>query len=72
MYPLPRQRRSVRWSLLLVVRLKRLVVGATALAVGSAVAAAGIIGFIGLVVPHLIRLTFDSMIPIVAAKRLRL
>ena len=41
-----------------IIRLKRLVVGATALAVGSAVAAAGIIGFIGLVVPHLIRLTF--------------
>jgi len=37
-------------------RTKRLVVLLTAAAVGSAVAIAGIIGFIGLVVPHLVRL----------------
>ena len=40
-----------------VVRLKRVAVCTTALAVGSAVAVSGIIGFIGLVIPHLIRLT---------------
>ena len=40
-----------------VQNLKRLAVGTTALAVGAAVAAAGIIGFIGLVIPHLVRLT---------------
>lgn len=37
-------------------RLKRTVMVCTALAVGAAVALTGIIGFIGLVVPHLIRL----------------
>ena len=39
-----------------VERLKRELVFCTALGVGAAVAAAGMIGFIGLVVPHLIRL----------------
>ncbi|TLX57696.1 iron ABC transporter permease [Stutzerimonas nosocomialis] len=39
-----------------VERLKRELVFLTALGVGAAVAAAGLIGFIGLVVPHLIRL----------------
>ena len=39
-----------------VQRLKRELVVCTALGVGSAVAAAGLIGFIGLVVPHLVRL----------------
>ncbi len=39
-----------------VERVKLLVVLLVALAVGGAVAAAGIIGFIGLVVPHLLRL----------------
>ncbi|WP_437884661.1 FecCD family ABC transporter permease [Pseudomonas sp. LRF_L74] len=39
-----------------VERLKRELVLCTALGVGAAVAAAGLIGFIGLVVPHLIRL----------------
>jgi iron complex transport system permease protein len=39
-----------------VERLKRELVLCTALGVGAAVAAAGMIGFIGLVVPHLIRL----------------
>ena len=38
-----------------VERLKRELVFCTALGVGAAVAAAGLIGFIGLVVPHLIR-----------------
>jgi iron complex transport system permease protein len=32
-----------------------LVIGGTALAVGAAVAAAGVVGFVGLVVPHLLR-----------------
>lgn len=35
---------------------KRLVIICTALAVGSSVAVAGVIGFVGLVVPHLVRL----------------
>jgi iron complex transport system permease protein len=39
-----------------VAALRRAVVTATALAVGAAVAAVGIIGFVGLVVPHLLRL----------------
>ncbi|MDH0099223.1 iron chelate uptake ABC transporter family permease subunit [Pseudomonas sp. GD04158] len=39
-----------------VERLKRELVLCTALGVGAAVAAAGLIGFIGLVVPHLMRL----------------
>lgn len=39
-----------------VERLKRELVFCTALGVGAAVAAAGLIGFIGLVVPHLVRL----------------
>jgi iron complex transport system permease protein len=38
-----------------VERLKRELVFCTALGVGAAVAAAGLIGFIGLVVPHLVR-----------------
>ncbi len=38
-----------------VPRLRRRVVAANALAVGGAVAAAGMIGFVGLVVPHLLR-----------------
>ena len=36
---------------------KRLVIGGSALAVGAAVAVSGIIGFVGLVVPHLLRLS---------------
>jgi len=39
-----------------VERLKRELVFCTALGVGSAVAAAGMIGFVGLLVPHLMRL----------------
>jgi iron complex transport system permease protein len=39
-----------------VERLKRVVVTLVALAVGAAVAVAGIIGFVGLVVPHVLRL----------------
>lgn len=38
-------------------RLQRRVIICTALSVGAAVAVSGIIGFVGLVVPHLIRLT---------------
>ncbi|MBK1674038.1 iron ABC transporter [Ectothiorhodospira shaposhnikovii] len=40
-----------------VHRIKTLVVVTAALAVGASVAIAGIIGFVGLVVPHLLRLT---------------
>jgi iron complex transport system permease protein len=39
-----------------VERVKRTVIICTALAVGSSVAVAGVIGFVGLVVPHLVRL----------------
>lgn len=39
-----------------VERLKRGTIGLTALGVGAAVAASGMIGFVGLVVPHLVRL----------------
>ncbi len=38
-------------------KLKRLIIVCTALSVGVAVAVSGLIGFVGLVVPHLIRLT---------------
>ena len=41
-----------------VEQLKRSIVVLVALAVGAAVAVAGIIGFVGLVVPHLLRLAF--------------
>ena len=37
-------------------RTKRLVIATTAAAVGAAVAVAGVIGFVGLVVPHVMRL----------------
>ncbi len=40
-----------------VERTKRLVVVLAALAVGSSVALTGVIGFVGLVVPHLVRMT---------------
>jgi iron complex transport system permease protein len=39
-------------------RLQPLLVGLVALAVGAAVAFSGVIGFVGLVVPHLLRMTF--------------
>ncbi|HEX7667313.1 MAG TPA: iron ABC transporter permease [Polyangiaceae bacterium] len=39
-----------------VERVRRLVVVAVALVVGAAVAATGVVGFVGLVVPHLVRL----------------
>jgi len=41
-----------------VDRVKRMVVGSAAVTVGAAVALTGIIGFIGLVTPHLVRLAF--------------
>ncbi len=41
-------------------RLKRTIILTTALTVGAAVAISGIIGFVGLVVPHLIRLLFGA------------
>jgi iron complex transport system permease protein len=37
-------------------RAKRIAIAVTAAAVGSAVAVAGVVGFVGLVVPHLVRL----------------
>ncbi len=40
-----------------VQRMKREIVALTALAVGASVSVTGIIGFVGLVVPHLLRLT---------------
>ena len=39
-----------------VERMKRILVGLVALAAGASVAATGIIGFVGLVVPHILRL----------------
>ncbi|EXJ09600.1 FecCD family ABC transporter permease [Nitrincola nitratireducens] len=39
-----------------VKRMKQIVIALTALAVGSAVAVSGVIGFVGLVAPHLVRL----------------
>jgi iron complex transport system permease protein len=39
-----------------VVGLKRLIIALTGIAMGAAVSAAGIVGFIGLVVPHIVRL----------------
>jgi len=42
------------------VRLKRTIIVTTALTVGAAVAISGLIGFVGLVVPHLIRLLFGA------------
>lgn len=38
-------------------KLKRIIIVCTALSVGAAVAVSGVIGFVGLVVPHVIRLT---------------
>jgi iron complex transport system permease protein len=43
-----------------VSRVKNLIIFFSALAVGAAVSLAGAIGFVGLVVPHLIRVTFHS------------
>lgn len=39
-----------------VTRLRRMIIVALALGVGAAVAAAGLVGFVGLIVPHLVRL----------------
>ncbi|MFO0548405.1 MAG: iron ABC transporter permease [Polyangiaceae bacterium] len=47
---------TARLSGLDVVSLRRRVVVAQALGVGAAVAAAGLVGFVGLVVPHLVRM----------------
>jgi len=43
-----------------VVVLKRLIIGLTSLVVGAAVAISGTIGFVGLVVPHIMRQLFGS------------
>ncbi len=42
------------------VRLRRRVVAGVALAVGGAVAASGVVGFVGLVVPHLVRMLLGT------------
>ncbi len=43
-----------------VERHKKMIIAVSALAVGASVAAAGIIGFVGLVVPHLVRLILGA------------
>jgi iron complex transport system permease protein len=43
-----------------IERIKRLTIVSTALCVGFAVAVAGLIGFVGLIVPHLVRLLAGS------------
>jgi iron complex transport system permease protein len=43
-----------------IERLKIMIIVVCSLAVGTSVAFAGIIGFIGLVIPHIIRITFSS------------
>lgn len=43
-----------------VERIKRIVIVVVALAVGASVAAAGVIGFVGIVVPHLLRLAIGA------------
>jgi len=48
--------RAARHAGLPVARVKRLLVALVALQVGAAVAITGVIGFVGLVVPHMIRL----------------
>jgi iron complex transport system permease protein len=41
-----------------VERVKRILLGATSLMVGAAVSVSGLIGFVGLIIPHLLRLLF--------------
>ncbi len=43
-----------------VPRVRRHVLGASALMIGASVAVSGLIGFVGLIVPHLLRLTVGS------------
>jgi iron complex transport system permease protein len=43
-----------------VLTVKRVVIVLATIAVGSSVAVAGMIGFIGLIIPHLIRMTFTA------------
>jgi iron complex transport system permease protein len=43
-----------------VVTMKRTIILLATMAVGAAVAVAGIIGFIGLIIPHILRMTFTS------------
>lgn len=51
---------EARYAGLDVERIKRRLVAATALAVGITVAFAGLIGFVGLMVPHLVRLLLGA------------
>jgi iron complex transport system permease protein len=43
-----------------VVTMKRIIIVLATMAVGASVAVAGIIGFIGLIIPHILRMTFTS------------
>lgn len=43
-----------------VKMVKRLIIALATLAVGASVAVAGMIGFIGLIIPHILRMTFTS------------
>ncbi|MGY0034477.1 FecCD family ABC transporter permease [Pedobacter sp. NJ-S-72] len=43
-----------------VVTMKRIIIILATMAVGASVAVAGIIGFIGLIIPHILRMTFTS------------
>lgn len=43
-----------------VVTMKRIIILLATMAVGASVAVAGIIGFIGLIIPHILRMTFTS------------
>ncbi|MBB6272008.1 iron complex transport system permease protein [Pedobacter cryoconitis] len=43
-----------------VVTIKRIIIILATMAVGASVAVAGIIGFIGLIIPHILRMTFTS------------
>ena len=43
-----------------VVMVKRIIMVLATIAVGASVAVAGVIGFIGLIIPHILRMTFSS------------
>lgn len=43
-----------------VVTVKRIIMVLATIAVGASVAVAGVIGFIGLIIPHILRMTFSS------------
>jgi iron complex transport system permease protein len=43
-----------------VVNMKRIIIVLATMAVGASVAVAGVIGFIGLIIPHILRMTFTA------------